>query len=153
MQVWIKRLEKHEGFSSKIYKCPAGYNTIGIGRNLDTNPLTDEEKEVCGDISKGITKDQAYYLLGNDISRCVKELEIAFPFLYNLDVERRYALIDLCFNMGIHSLLKFKKMIAKLEILDFSGAAEELLDSKYARQVPKRALRIAHLISTGVWYE
>lgn len=34
---------------------------------------------------------------------------------------------------------------------DYRGAAKECLNSKYARDVGKRAVRIARLIETGVW--
>ena len=43
--VIFSRLIKNEGMVLTQYICPAGYKTIGVGRNLDLNPLTKEEKE------------------------------------------------------------------------------------------------------------
>ena len=50
----IQRFVLHEGCELMPYKCPAGYLTIGVGRNLETNPLTFEEKKVCGDYIKTV---------------------------------------------------------------------------------------------------
>ncbi len=55
----IQRLCIHEGISLTPYKCSAGFLTIGVGRNLITNPLTAEEKKKVGDWKSGITKDAA----------------------------------------------------------------------------------------------
>lgn len=146
-----KRLLLHEGAVNHIYICPAGYKTIGVGRNLETNPLTPKEKEVVGDVTKGITVDGAMYLLKNDIKRCEDDLIKNISFWYQLDDERQYALLDMCFNMGIRRLLGFKRMLNAMLIGDYRGAAKECLNSKYARDVGKRATRIARLIETGVW--
>ena len=51
----INRLVLHEGLELKPYKCSAGFWSIGVGRNLITNPLTKQEKLVVGDLSQGIT--------------------------------------------------------------------------------------------------
>ena len=42
----------NEGLSLKVYKCTAGANSIGVGRNLD---------------SRGISEDEAMLMLNNDI--------------------------------------------------------------------------------------
>ena len=146
-----KRLMLHEGCVDHIYICPAGYKTIGIGRNLETNPLTPKEKEVVGDITGKITLKSALYLLQNDVKRCERQLDNNISFLHQLDDERQYALLDMCFNMGIKKLLGFKRMLNAMLIGDYRGASKECLNSKYARDVGKRAVRIARLIETGVW--
>lgn len=147
----IQRLVKHEGLMLKPYKCTAGYLSIGVGRNLITNPLTEVEKKVVGDWSKGISKESAYYLLRSDIARVEKECRQNIPGWNNFDDERQYALFDMCFNMGIKRLLGFKKMLASMAVGDYRGAAKECLNSKYAKDVGKRAERIAKTIETGVF--
>ena len=140
----------HEGCVDHVYTCPKGYKTIGIGRNLQTNPLSHKEKAVVNDLSK-ISVEQALFLLKNDVKRCMKELTDNISFYYQLDDERQYALLDMCFNMGIKKLLKFKRMLNAMLIGDYRGAAKECLMSKYAVDVGKRAVRIARLIETGIW--
>lgn len=105
----VQRLCLHEGIRLQPYRCPAGYLTIGVGRNLETNPLTAEEKKVCGDWQHGITKNAAFFLLRNDIKRVEAECAERIPFWKQLDDERQYALVDMAFNLGVSGLLKFKK--------------------------------------------
>ena len=147
----VNRLLLHEGMVLKPYKCPAGFLTVGVGRNLETNPLSPKERERVGDVTKGISTDEAIYLLKNDIMRCQDELADNIAWFYQLDDERQYALLDMCFNMGIKRLLGFKKMLGAMFIGDYKGAAKECLNSKYAVSVGSRAKRIARLIETGVW--
>lgn len=145
----VQRFVLHEGCVLVPYRCPAGYLTIGVGRNLEANPLTTEEQKVCGDWRHGITKNAAFYLLRNDIEKVKKECELYIPFFNKLDGERKYALLDMAFNMGIVGLLKFKLMLSAIATGNFDKAAEECLNSRYAKQTGKRARRIANVIKTG----
>ena len=147
---WEKRLEYHEGFREKPYYCSEGKLTIGIGHNTEARPFTEDEKKAIGDWKKGITKNMAYMILRNDIEICLKDLR-KLGFWYYLDNERRYALLDMCFQLGINGLLKFKKMLEAIRVKDYSEASRQCLDSNYHRQTPKRCERIAKLLRTGVW--
>lgn len=147
----VQRLCLHEGIKLQPYRCPAGYLTIGVGRNLETNQLTVEEKKVCGDWQHGITKNAAFFLLRNDIKRVEAECAERIPFWKELDDERQYALVDMAFNLGVSGLLKFKKMLGWLGVGNYTQAATECRASKYARDTGERADRIARLIEEGVW--
>lgn len=146
----IQRFVLHEGYREMPYKCSKGFLTIGVGRNLKTNPLTEEEKKVCGDYMHGITKNMAFYLLRNDIAKAKRECEKNIPFFNSLDKERRYCLIDMCFQLGIGGLLGFKRMLKAMGVKNWEKAHDECLDSDYARyDTPTRAQRIAKTIRTG----
>lgn len=145
----VQRLSMHEGIRLQAYRCPAGFWTIGVGRNLETNPITAEEERVVGDWRSGITKEAAFYLLRRDIARVEKECRQLIPFWKQLDDERQYALIDMAFNLGIGGLLKFKKMLSFLGVGNYRQAALECLASKYAKDTGRRAERIARTIETG----
>lgn len=145
----VQRLVFHEGCVLQPYRCSEGFLTIGVGRNLETNPLTAEEKKVCGDYMHGITKNAAFYLLRNDISRVLKECEKRIIIWDKLDDERKYALLDMSFQLGIHGVLQFKKMLGAMGVGNWKEAAEQCLDSKYAKQTPTRAKRIARTIEIG----
>lgn len=144
-----QRLVLHEGCVLQPYRCTEGYLTIGVGRNLETNPLTVEEKKVCGDYMHGITKNAAFYLLRHDIDRVIEDCTKKIPFWANLDDERKYALLDMTFQLGYAGVKKFKKMLAAMGVGNWKEAAEQCLDSKYAQQTPNRAKRIAKTIETG----
>lgn len=147
----VKRLQLHEGLRLQPYFCTKGKQTIGIGRNLDANPITEEEAKVVGDWLHGITIEGAKYLLRNDIRKTIEACKKELPFFAKLDDERQYALVDMAFNLGINGLLKFKKMLAFMWIGDYSSAAGECLKSRYAQETKSRAQRIAHLIRYGIW--
>lgn len=147
----INRLIFHEGLKLKPYICSRGYKTIGVGRCLDTNPLTAEERNAVGDYEKGITKNAALFLLRNDLNKIISELDKKIMWWLDLDSERKYALLDMGFQLGVNGLLQFKNMLSALKTKDYLTAYEECLKSNYAKQTPKRAKRIAHLIRTGRW--
>lgn len=121
----------HEGVRLKPYKCTAGKLTIGVGRNLDDN---------------GITHGEAMLLLDNDIRRCKLELQHHLSWFNGLDHDRQAALIDMCFNLGISRLMKFHNMLQALKHREWSRAADEALDSRWAEQVGNRAKEIADIL-------
>lgn len=125
-------LVKHEGLRLKPYTCSTGKLTIGVGRNIEDNGISDEE---------------AVSLLRNDIARCQRELN-SFNF-HNLNFARMLALRNMLFNLGLTRFSTFKKMINALHIGDYEIAANEMLCSKWARQVGDRATCLAEIIRTG----
>jgi lysozyme len=127
-------LIKHEAMRLKPYHCTAGALTIGVGRNLD---------------SMGLSEDEVYYLLQNDIRRCEQELLKAFEWFAYLDTVRQDAMMDMCFNLGISRLRGFEKALEAMEDGDYEEAAVEFLDSNWADQVGQRAITITNMIRTG----
>lgn len=151
MNTWSSRLIAHEGLSLTPYRCTAGKLTIGVGRNLEDNPLTFEEKRALGDYMHGITENAAKMLLRNDITRCYECLKRSIKGFEELSADRQYALLDMCFQLGFKGLKKFRKMLWAIEKKDFTAAAEECLSSSYAQETPKRAKKIAKTLKTGKW--
>ena len=129
-------LIKHEGMRLKPYEDVLTEDiTIGVGRNLD---------------SLGLTEDEVMYLLTNDIVRCDKELLHNFKWYSEMCRARQDAMINLCFNLGITRLLTFKKALQAMADKDYVKAADEFLDSKWATQVgSNRSDDIACMIRTG----
>jgi lysozyme len=138
MEQLLEQLKKHEGFRSKPYYCTAGKLTIGYGRNLD---------------DVGITKDEAEELLLNDVREAANDLIRNYPFTDNLDTVRFECLVNMCFNLGISRLSQFKKMWAAIEEKNFRKASEEMLDSKWAKQVGDRAHELSYQMLTGKYYK
>jgi len=124
-------LREEEGWSSTIYKCSENKMSLGYGRNVDPD----------GGI--GITREEGEFMLANDVRRTIEELENAFPQFGDLDQQRTAVLIELGFQLGMPTLRKFTNMLGGLWAGDNDRAADELLDSRYARQVPARAARYA----------
>lgn len=152
-EIAIQRLAYNEGISLKCYRDTQGYLTIGVGRCLDTNPLTEEEICEIGHNcrEKPITKAQAFYLLRNDLAKVKKQLDNSLSWWRDLDADRGFVLIDMCFNLGIVKLLKFKNTLSNLALGNWDAAARGIRQSLYYKQVGKRAERNARCIITGVY--
>lgn len=127
-------LARDEGCRLKPYRDTVGKLTVGFGRNLDDN---------------GITEPEAHFMLRTDVLRAVSDLDRFLPWWRKMSEPRQRALANMCFNLGIPRLLTFKKMLAALEAGDHETAAREALDSRWAVQVGDRARRIARMIRTG----
>ena len=128
-----EQLILHEGLRLKSYICPAGKLTIGVGRNLD---------------DKGITEAEAMFLLKNDIDKVIKDLS-KYKWFNDLYPVRQKVIVDMAFNLGIAGLLKFKKMIAAFEEKDYEKAADEMVDSRWYKQVGERGKRLENMIRSG----
>lgn len=149
----IQRLMVNEGCVLKSYKDTVGKLTIGIGRNLDDNPLSQEELCYIGHNcrTKFISNDQAAYLCRNDLKKVRADLDRDLPWWRDLCPDRQFVMIDLCFNMGIGTLKTFKRTLDSIATGYYEQAAKQLLQSKYAKQVGARADRNAYALRTGVY--
>jgi len=131
----IDQLIDHEGMELEVYEDSLGIPTIGIGRNL---------------VDRGITEDEARFLCNNDIDIVERELVAEFPIVAELDSIRQRVLIDMAFNVGVPRLTGFRKMWAAIHCGDYAEAAVEMMDSKWAKQVGRRAERLSLMMETGV---
>jgi len=130
----IEELKRDEGVRFKPYHCSADKLTIGVGRNLD---------------DVGITEEESDYLLGNDINTCVKELNRTFFWFEKQTDVRKRVLVNMCFNLGLSRLLNFKNFLKAAESGDYESAGREMLDSKWAKQVGDRAIRLKNMMIEG----
>jgi lysozyme len=128
-----QQLRRHEGIRLKPYTDTVGKLTIGIGRNL---------------ADRGISDDEAEYLLTNDIALVLDGLSRYDWFLPLNDV-RQNVLLNMGFNMGVPRLLVFMRLISALRAGDYWRAAVEMLDSQWAKQVGSRAVELANQMRTG----
>lgn len=112
-----------------------GNITIGIGRNLTTRGLSEEEKEL---------------LLSNDIADNEQECLALMPWLQSLDLARYQAILDLCFNIGAANFArKWPNTIALIQSRQWGAVASALRGSLWHQQVGARADHIINIIETG----
>ena len=130
----IEQVKRHEGFRAKPYRCTAGKLTIGYGLNLE---------------DRGLTETEAETILVNDLSRIYDHLAQKLHWFSDMKSERRDVLVNMAFNIGVSGLLKFKKALYYMELGDYDKAADEMLDSRWAMQVPSRSKELAEQMRTG----
>lgn len=124
-----------EGLRLKPYKCTAGKLTIGYGRNLDDIGINKEEADIMFDRDWDNACDVA--------KRLCEENDIDFEHLHK---DRFYVLTDMCFNLGYSGTSKFKKMLYALKNGLYDDAANEMLNSLWAKQVGNRAIKLSTLM-------
>lgn len=132
----IELIKKHEGLRLKPYLCTEGRTTIGYGRNIQ---------------DKGITQKEADMLLLNDLNDAERDARV---LCYGFDIlteARQAALVDMALNLGFARLKGFKNFLAAVNAKNYKVAAEEMLDSRWAKQVGDRATELSELMKTGEW--
>jgi len=129
-----EQLKIHEGFRNNVYQCSMGHDTQGYGHL----------------VSKGISKEVAEMILQEDIKEAITEVRRNIGFFDDLPGKTQEALVNMSFNLGISRLLQFKNMLMHLRDRNFSKASDEVLNSRYATQVGKRAMDIATMIKECV---
>lgn len=134
-----------EGFRPRVYDDATGLDivpgytvkghpTVGYGRALDRN---------------GITEPEGAFLRQGDILRVRTELSAAYPWFGPLDGPRQAVVISMAYNMGVDGFGSFHDTIAAIAAGDYARAAAEMRDSAWARQVPARVEELVRIMSTG----
>lgn len=151
-----------EGERFTAYLCSRGFWTIGIGRNLDANGLSDTESmAIFGEVldkptiierlkREPITREQSEMLFMSDVSaaeeHCYRNIQM------NGNSARRAVIINMCFQLGIGGLLGFENTIAFYESENYLACSVEMLDSLWAEiQTPTRAHIMSEQMRTGEW--
>jgi len=129
-------LRLNEGKRNALYFDTEGFATIGVGHNLDAKPISNEAVE---------------QILDDDLKDVIKEVA-TLACWEALDDVRQAVIIDMCFNLGLEGLCKFRKMFSALILDDYEEAAKEMLDSKWSKQVGDRALRLERMMRSGEWF-
>lgn len=135
----VEQLRRDEGVVPHAYKDSLGYLTIGVGFLIDKKKGGRLPDEVCD------------YWLNYEIREKRKELIANLPWFTTLSQARQGVLLNMAFNLGTTGLLNFKETLALVESGKYSDAAKEMLNSRWANQVGKRADRLSRQMQTGQW--
>lgn len=122
-----------EGIKTEPYRDSSGHLTIGVGHKIEGNEISLSAVHEILKADIQIAEKIARRLIGN-------------LFFEELSLPRKLALINLAFNLGEGGLAKFKETLSHFKNKDFDLAASQLLKNRYAKQVGKRADRVALMI-------
>jgi lysozyme len=117
-----------------LYKCPAGKLTIGYGRNLEANGISDTE---------------ARELLCNDVLQAQRDAASLLTSWFALDNVRRNVVANMAFNMGKATLATFVHFLNAVDEQRWDDASAEMVNSLWYGQVGHRAERLAQEMLTG----
>lgn len=140
----LSQLIRDEGEKLYVYRDSLGILTAGVGHNCESH----NEGLELGQI---ISKEQSDTWLQQDIETATASLIHALPWVLQLDEVRRAVLVNMSFNMGVHSLTTFTHTLQAIQSGQYTTAAVLMLQSKWATQVGARANRLSTQMSTGIW--
>ena len=123
----IERIGVNEGFRSKPYQCSEDVWTIGHGITW-------------------LTEEESLHILAGRISQLHLKLLDKLDWYKDMPPEVGGVVIEMCYQMGFSGFCKFKKAIHHMKGKEFKQASAEMLDSRWAKQTPNRAKRLAEIV-------
>ena len=135
LDLLTEEIKADEGFVPYPYLDSLGFETIGYGF------LVDKRK------GGGMPRWVADVWLEGNLYENRKALFTRLPWLVHMPDDVLRGIQNMCYQLGLNGLLKFKNMLSALERGDRRRAAVEALNSKWAKQTPQRAVRVAKLIA------
>lgn len=133
------QLIRDEGVVRHAYEDSLGFLTIGVGRLIDVRR------------GGGLSPAEIDFLLANDIAEKSTQVLDALPWASKLNEPRFAVLVNMAFQLGIHGLLQFRRMLGSVEDGQYGEAALEMVDSLWAKQTSTRAHRLAEQMESGEW--
>jgi lysozyme len=131
-------LIKEEGFVPHAYLDTEGYWTIGYGQ------LIDERK------GGGISRRAAHFMLCEKTDAIREAFDERIPWWRDLNEDRQTILLAMAYQMGVGGLMLFRNTLRAIQEGDYKKAAQGMMASKWARQTPGRAKRMATAMKEGV---
>ena len=152
---------RHEGFSSHCYLDTQGYLSLGYGTTVGrVSPSIEalirkrSPNHQLRASGVGVTKKQARGLVVDRVARLRERLArlcdgVNSPQWWELTKYRRDVLVQMSYQLGIAGTLNFRKMWRAMSKEDWEAAADEMLDSRWAKQTAGRAEELAGIMRRG----
>jgi len=134
-------IEEHEGFSSKPYPDPLAMSKLSKEDWMVVDRVWDSLHPTFGHGLTYITVEESEWIVKKRIKGIAVQLFRKIPYFISYPLKVKMVLIEMGYQMGVPGLMKFKKMLEKMERGDYKGMADEIRDSKFYRekQAPSRA--------------
>jgi len=130
-------LEDDEGVMYEIYLDHLGYATFGIG-----HLVREEDPEYGWEVGESVSEERVAEAFESDIRITIADCERLYEDFHELPDEAKLIIANMCFNLGYPRLSAFKGMKAGVDARDWNRAADEMVDSRWYRQVTNRANRL-----------
>lgn len=132
-----EQLKIDEGCVYEIYNDHLGYPTFGIGHLvIESDPENGEE------IGTPVSESRVIEAFEQDVETVLSDCAILYPDFDELPEEVQQIVANMMFNLGRPRLSKFAGMKRGVDSQDWGAAADEMVDSRWYRQVGARAERL-----------
>ena len=132
-----KELEVDEGVKYEIYNDHLGYTTFGIG-----HLVRDNDPENGEPVGTPVSEDRVIEAFNQDVETVLSDCNILYDDFDDLPEEVQQIIANMMFNLGRPRLSKFRGMKAGVDDQIWQRAADEMVDSRWYRQVGARAERL-----------
>ena len=132
-----EEIKYDEGSVKEIYLDHLGLATFGIG-----HLVTEWDEEYGWEVGTPVSEDRCNEVFDSDIQIVLSDCQHLYPDFNDLPEEVQRIIANMMFNMGRPRLSKFKGMKAGVDARDWNKAADEMVDSRWYRQVTNRAERL-----------
>lgn len=144
----LARIQREEDFRHVPYKDSLDIWTVGWGSNMHYLPA--EELAAVWSMPNrtdgpGITEDQGRVFMLADVRFTLDYLQ-SLSWWPSCTRAQQLAFADMAYQLGPPRFRQFKRMLAACRRGAWDKAADEALDSLYAKQAPNRAARVAAAI-------
>lgn len=128
----LASVKKHEGYRNKVYLDTLGKRTVGVG-HLCVEDFWEDDKEY--------EEKFLMTILEHDLQSAIKGAQdlMSENGCTDIDEIAEELIIEMVFQLGKTGVSKFRNMWKHLSALEYSSAASEMLDSRWAKQTPNRA--------------
>lgn len=128
----MKSVKAHEGYRNKVYLDSLGKRTVGVG-HLCVEDHWEDDKEYSEKYLMKVLKD--------DLKNAIEGAERLCSDCPDLDDLAKEIIVEMVFQLGETGVSKFRNMwkMLQLDPPDYDMAANEMLDSRWAKQTPARA--------------
>ena len=130
-------LEYDEGCKYEIYLDHLGLPTFGIG-----HLVTEDDPENGQEVGTPVEEARVIEVFEKDVEVTIGECKKLYDDWDDLPEEVQLIIANMMFNMGRPRLSQFKGMKRGVDARDWNAAADEMVDSKWYRQVTNRADRL-----------
>jgi lysozyme len=130
-------LEYDEGCKYEIYLDHLGLPTFGIG-----HLVTKDDPEHGQEVGTAVSEERVIEVFEKDVQVTLDECKKLYDDWFDLPEEAQLIIANMMFNMGRPRLSQFKGMKRGVDARDWNAAADEMVDSKWYRQVTNRADRL-----------
>ena len=133
-----EQLKIDEGCVYEIYNDHLGYPTFGIG-----HLVRESDPENGSPLGTEISEDRVNEAFDADVEIVLSDCNILYPDFGDLPEEAQQIIANMMFNLDSR-LSKFVGMKRGVDAKDWNAAADEMVDSRWYRQVGARAERLVN---------
>lgn len=150
----FSQISKHEGVRPTVYKDTMNHPTVGIGFNLDDRNNRAKLQDLGIDVNellqgKPLTDREIKTLYNISLTTAYNDAKKFLPNFSAHPEQVQRAIVDMSFNMGLNKLMQFQRLRNALMMKDYNLAANEMMNSRWAKQVGRRAVNLANLVKSA----